>query len=187
MEKIKEFISSPKKTAILGLICSILEILINIIPTIILTPIGYKIMNSIVPAALLIYFIIVVMRLYKKKGNIRMANIVLILGYIINVIYSILVCIIVVHIIISPIDIINIIVTIINIVYLYNILFKKAQIKYVTNKVFAISNIIVIILNIISKISLINYINIGIVISIILPSLTLPYFYNYYNLLKGGN
>ena len=97
MEKVQEFFKSPKKTAILGLISLIIYLCYcihsyclfsikgNIIADVILFCLSH-----ITIICLIIYFIIVLMRFYKKKGNIKFANYMLITCFIIGAIVSIL-------------------------------------------------------------------------------------------------
>ena len=130
----------------------------------------------------IIYFSIVAMRLYKQKGNIKTANYILMIFSIMSLITSL----------VSLIQFINyggylnteilfIFIELINIIYLVNILFKKAKMKYITNKLFAIVNILFAIYCIISaSFNLITFMYyIGYLLRI-------PYFYNYYELLKGS-
>ena len=82
MEKIKEFLSSPKKTAILGLIGSIL-MLITTITTLYTTNIILNTYNLYI-IGLIVYFSIILIRMYKQKGNIKLANILLVVTYIVS-------------------------------------------------------------------------------------------------------
>ncbi len=85
MNSIKDFFSSPKKTAILGLIGSILmlsSLLINF-------SISY-IFNDLYVIGLIVYFSIVLARMYKKQGNIKFANYILISVYSIQLLFMII-------------------------------------------------------------------------------------------------
>lgn len=87
MEKIKEFMSNPKKTAILGLVGAIPMIIYALycwfddFEFSFIFSILYLIAYNI---GLVIYFTIVLNRLYKHNGNIKIANYVLIAGYIVS-------------------------------------------------------------------------------------------------------
>ena len=186
MDKLKKIFSSPKKTAMLGLISSIV-ISLFLINSLFYNGIGiiYTFLYDINTWGFIVYFSIVVMRLYKQKGNIKLANYILILFIIIYLLYTIHTCrFIVIYDEISFYHLMNKILTIfmtfIDIAYLFNILFKKAKIKYITNKLFAITNILFAIyftffpeFNLLTLIYYVAYL------------LKIPYFYNYYELLKG--
>ena len=79
MEKLKEFMRSPKKTAILGLIGSIL-MLANWI--IYFTP--FSILDELCSICLIIYFIVILVRMFLQKGNLKFANYTLIISYIVT-------------------------------------------------------------------------------------------------------
>ena len=180
----KEFLRSPKKMAILGLIGSVFMI-INIF-ILILNDVcsWFTSLNFAYSIGFLIYFIIVLLRLYKEKGNIKIANYILIGSFIISL---------VVHIVIiqdlpglSMASIVYLVVTIITLLYLTNILLRK--IKIVNNKSFIFIIFIYLIYQaflmiIVKEMDL--YIMSELVNSLSYLLIT-PYFYNYYDLLKGG-
>lgn len=181
MEKLKELMSSPKKTAILGLSGSILML----ITTFTSLYISNLILNSynLYIIGLIVYFIIILMRMYKQKGNIKVANILLLTTYIIS-----FVAVIFVDIVEGESILIDIILFGTIILYLCNILFRK--IKFINNKIFAVILIGFSIYQLIrfgiyflneTELYLISYfIKYCGYITIV------PYFYNYYELLKGG-
>lgn len=175
----KEFLKSPKKTAILGLIGSV----IMLITTITTLYTSNLILNSynLYIIGLIVYFSIILMRMYKKKGNIKIANTLLIITYIISSISVIFV-----GIVDGESFLIDIIFFGTITLYLCNILFGK--LKIINNKVFAV---------IIIGFSVYKLVRFGIYflnetdMYLILYSIKylgymaiVPYFYNYYELLK---
>ena len=83
----KEFLKSPKKTAILGLAGSV----IMLIPMFLY--IQYSLTSSIYNVyfiGLIIYFVTVLSRMFKQKGNIKFANYILIITFIISILTSII-------------------------------------------------------------------------------------------------
>ena len=182
MEKIKEFLSSPKKTAILGLIGSIL-MLITTITTLYTTNIILNTYNLYI-IGLIVYFSIILIRMYKQKGNIKLANILLLVTYIVSFVLS------------SVVDfmqeesiLIDIILFGTIILYLCNILFRK--LKIINNKIFAV---IVLGFSVFQIIRFIIYFFSETDLYLMLYSIKylgymaiVPYFYIYYNLLKGEN
>lgn len=186
MEKLKEFMSSPKKTAILGLIGSILmmveilEVISNIfvyhvinVPSLLM-----NLLFRIFGIGSIIYFVIILMRFKNKNININIANCILIVTSILNTI-----------IIIPRGLIISAILQIIISLYFINLLFN-ANIP-INNKVFVIIAIVNVVIGFYTNIQYVSYINEY--ITLIKISLTyvgylciIPYFYNYYNLLKKG-
>ena len=182
MEKIKEFLSSPKKTAILGLIGSIL-MLITTITTLYTTNIILNTYNLYI-IGLIVYFSIILIRMYKQKGNIKLANILLLVTYIVSFVLS------------SVVDfmqeesiLIDIILFGTIILYLCNILFRK--LKIINNKIFAV---IVLGFSVFQIIRFIIYFFSETDLYLMLYSIKylgymaiVPYIYIYYNLLKGEN
>lgn len=190
MEKVKEFLKSPKKTAILGLIGSILmlvttfytlyELIVMIVGSLYMTEI-LSIIGNLYIIGLIFYFFTVLMRMYKQKGNIKIANNLLMTTYIISLIGAILL-----GIAQGESFLIEFIFFGTIILYLCNILFRK--IKFINNKIFAV---------VILGFSIYQLIRFGIYFlneanfHLILYSIkywgymaVIPYFYNYYKLLK---
>lgn len=168
----REFLKSPKKTAILGLVGSII-----MIPT------------TMYAIGLTIYFLIILLRLYKQKGSIKLANGILIVLYSYQSVVGILEVIKVSEFLshakyLTGYFIVNIIYTIICILltlYFINILFRK--INLVNNKIFSLSIVVLSIMLILQYVftnnfSIIRLLYLGYL-------LIIPYFYNYYELLKG--
>lgn len=176
----KEFFKSPKETAILGLVGSVI-MLITTFTTLYTTNILLNIYNLYI-IGLIIYFTVILMRMYKQKGNIKIANTLLLITYIISFIGVMLV-----DIAEGDSFLIDIILFGTIILYLCNILFGK--LKLINNKIFAV---------IIIGFSVYQLVRFGVyflnekdmyLISYCIKYLgymaIVPYFYNYYELLKG--
>ena len=134
MEKVKEFFRDNKKTAILALIGSVILLAyywyISGFIRLLLRYVGY--------IGIVVYFANVLLRMYKKKGNIRVANYILIVTLIIQTI-------------IKGISLISdsyygyfyinefvwIIVNVISIIYFFNVLLKKQN--FINNKIYVIA------------------------------------------------
>lgn len=180
----KEFLKSPKKTAILGLVGSVIMLISTFWAmntySIILNLYNFYIIG------LVVYFIIILMRLYKQKGNIKVANYMLITMYILSIF----------GLVVSTIaegesilySFVNILIFIVIILYFFNILLNKSNV--INNNVFAI---IVVGLSAYQLIRFGTYIFgskevelyiISFCIKYIGYIAVVPYFYNYYKLLK---
>ena len=137
MEKVKEFFRDNKKTAILALIGSVILLAyywyISGFIRLLLRCVGY--------IGIVVYFANVLLRMYKKKGNIRVANYILIVTLIIQTIikgismisdsyYG--------HFYIN--EFVWIIVNVISIIYFFNILLKKQN--FINNKIYAIAVVV---------------------------------------------
>lgn len=176
----KEFFKSPKMTTILGLVGSVI-MLITTFTTLYTTNILLNIYNLYI-IGLIIYFTVILMRMYKQNGNIKIANTLLLITYIISFIGVMLV-----DIAEGDTFFIDIVLFGTIILYLCNILFRK--LKIINNKVFAV---------IIIGFSVYQLVRFGVyflnekdmyLISYCIKYLgymaIVPYFYNYYELLKG--
>ncbi len=185
----KEFFKSPKKTAILGLVGGIGMILyfISIVTSL------WDIINNLYIFGFIIYFIIILMRLFFQKGSVKVANYILIISYILSIVALLVMIIPSIQEIFNIVGITYILMNVIIILYFCNIFFKKA--KIINNKVFGISLILYVIFNLVRVIKGIDgfmfyrysaefeitawaMLYIGYL-------LTIPYFYNYYELVKG--
>lgn len=173
---IKKCLSSPKRTAILGLI----GVIIMLIPVFKFTfgedffEFGMITLFHTYFGGLLIYFLIIVLRLYKAKGNIKIANYILILCLGVTIISNALAR-----------YWINVIVMTIFELYLINIFLRKKT--FINNKVACVVLIIYIIYSILSfNFNTYFFIeNIFDFITQIIGYLFIsPYFYGYYELLK---
>lgn len=176
---IKEFLKSPKKTAILGLI----GIIIMLIPVLKFTfgedffEIGIVSIYHTYFWGLLIYFLVVVLRFYKMKANIKIANYILIITLGIAIIGNILAT-----------FWINVIILAILELYLINILLRKNT--FINNKIACVVFLLYILYSIISfnfrtyffVENLFDFIT-----QIIGYLFIIPYFYGYQELLKGEN
>ena len=193
MEKIKEFMSSPKKTAILGLVSSILmiaNIILNNKNSLLILTIGIS--TNLFVLGFAFYFIIVLLRLVFGKGSIRLADSILIIFLCISIIVSVSLS------IYFGININTIIYLVINLtifLYLYNLLIKKKT--KIDNKVFSLVIIIFIIYQVVASFinknliaSMYNNFSQNLIINIIYFIMkisyigVIPYFYNYYEILK---
>lgn len=182
MEKIKEFISSPKKTATLGLICGILVLLFEFIrlqhtfERIYIT-LGLIFAEDTIILGLIVYFTIILLRLKGKNINIKIANYTLLVTSIIQVINSIL----------NFISIVHLITTIATTIFFVEIFFKKKL--YINNIVFSILILLQQIVNLVLSMrnaNMSSYI-IMTIIGCISYLLIIPYFFNYYEILKEEN
>lgn len=129
-----------------------------------------------------IYFMIVLLRLYKEKGNIKIANYILIGAFVLSL---------VVHIVIIPAlsistNIVYLVVTVITLLYLINILLRR--IKIINNKsfIFIIFTYLIYQVFLMVIIKEVDFLIMSEFINSFGYILIAPYFYNYYNLLKGG-
>ena len=167
----KEFLKSPKKTVILGLIGTII-MLIPVFKFIFgedFFEFGIVTIYHTYFWGLLIYFIIVVFRLFKLKGNIKVANFILIITLGVSIIGNILVN-----------SWINVIILAILELYLIN--------TFINNKIACVVFILYIFYSII-VLDFRTYFfaeNIfDFVTQIVGYVFIIPYFYGYYELLKG--
>ena len=177
MEKLKEFMSSPKKTAILGLI-GIFIMLISVLRHTIgedAFELGVITMSHTYIWGLLAYFIIVLLRIFKQTGDIKIANYLLIASLLIAIIGNIL-----------NRQFINVIVLVLLELYILNILLRKKN--FVNNKIAFIILIIYIIYAFIfkGKIFVFERDILDYLTQVIGCLLITPYFYKYYELLKEG-
>ena len=186
MEFAKKFLRNPKVTAILGLIGSIVMVL-NLVCT---YSSIYDILTNMYVLGLIIYFIVILMRMFFQKGNIKVANYILIISFVITIVMEIYSCI---TLEISSLLLVALAIHIVLLLFFLNILIKKVQI--VNNKVFLLSVIAFAIYNFvrIKKYSQffmayrfsVEFELICWVLMYVGYLLIIPYFYNYYNILKG--
>lgn len=178
----KELLKSPKKMAILGLIGSILMIF-NMVMLILNGVCSYfTSLNFAYSIGFFIYFIIVLLRLYKEKGNIKIANYILIGSFVLSL---------VVHIVIIPglsmtTNIVYLVVTVITLLYLINILLRRIRIINNKSFIFIIFSYLIYQVFLMVIIKEIDFYIMSELINSLGYILIAPYFYNYYNLLKGG-
>lgn len=177
----KEFLKSPKKTAILGLVGSIMMLISIFLFS------HYSVIYNIFNVyfiGLIIYFSTVLTRMFKQKGNIKFANYILVITYVISILASIILGILEGEFFTLD-DLLLIIMTL----YFSNILLRK--IKFINNKVFAIMVMGLSIYQlirygfIIFSIKEIDILDLSYFIKHLAHIAIVPYFYNYYKLLKG--
>lgn len=182
MKKIKEFLSSPKKTAILGLIGSLL-MLLDI-------SVSFSPLDNLYVIGLIVYFIIILCRIFAQKGNLKIANYTLIILYI----AQLLMIVPNIKYIFTFNGIIYVISLILVLLYFFNILLRKKN--FVNNKIFAITIILYTLIHLILVITTYNFFAIKYspfveiviyIINYIGYLFIIPYFYNYYNLLREEN
>ncbi len=179
--------NSPKMTAILGLIGGIL-----MLPSLfILTTTIQDFFMYFYGIGLTIYFVIVLMRIYDQKGNIKIANYILIASFSIPFLIGI-------PFIIGKLNI-NVIIYLfvygIITIYMTSILLRKGN--FINNKFFAITVILYVLYQLIrlqgyasTFIGLKYSVEIELLAEILRYVgylLIIPYFYQYYKLLKGDN
>lgn len=173
MEKVKEFLGNPKKTAMLGLIGALIcaAYYIFCLPIWIVG----RILYGLEFIGLTVYFAIVVMRMNKKEGNIKVASYVLLISFAIRTLMNI----------IQLLDgvayplylLVEIAVKIIVILYFANILLRKTN--PINNKIYSLAMIIYVIFLTIQSPSLL-----GVILNLCLLA-QLPYFYMHHELLNA--
>lgn len=202
MENVKEFFGSLKKTAMLGLISSIL-MMIYIIMQMSSRTQGFLviILNAIQLLPMLIgfivYFSIVTLRMSKENISLKIGNNILLICLVMTLIAVIIITIIYYE--FSIISILNIIIRSITIIFIYNVTLKKStKVSWIW---FALSIVYLVVIDIINIINiwrannyLLNLYPTSETITIlILKTIScvsyigiIPYFINYYNIVKEG-
>lgn len=190
MNKLKEFLSNPKKTAILGLIGGIMMLLFTILDEYIfyIDYINiYSLIYNLFVLGIITYFVIVLLRLSKHNISINIANSILITTFIVSFLCGIFIG-------ISQGEGIVLFdfILFISALYFCNILLRK--LKLINNKVFAIVVIACLMYELIMNVTYIlesNEIAFSDLIYFIVSFIKhigyiaiIPYFYNYYRLLK---
>lgn len=188
MEKVKEILSDLKKSSILGLVGSILLIFCLISNVMSMhdilrnTPVIQILLQNLIYnlsyIGLIVYFIIISMRMYLKKGNINIAIWCLVILFAIKTVLDIAQTIIAIR-YISLYSIIMIILDLVFTLYFLGILRKKPN--FISNKIFAIVVIVYCIFLFIINMSFLQ------IVLCLGYLLIIPYFYNYYRILNGGN
>lgn len=202
MENVKEFFGSLKKTAMLGLISSIL-MMIYIIMQMSSRTQGFLviILNAIQLLPMLIgfivYFSIVTLRMSKENISLKIGNNILLICLVITLVAVVIITIIYYE--FSIISILNIIIRSITIIFIYNVTLKKStKVSWIW---FALSIVYLVVIDIINIINiwrannyLLNLYPTSETITIlILKTIScvsyigiIPYFINYYNIVKEG-
>lgn len=195
------FLINNKKLVIIGLVSSILVIILPIISAfvgdlieivkeeyyydkseLVLNLLEYVFgccVNNYLYVGLIVYFSIILNRMNGKKTNIKFANFLLIGFFILYAVndnaYNVI------------LDLIIMVIDILSIIYLINILLKKRL--FISNKIFALGMIGRELINIINMFDSVSYVNFLYetlsIVRILSRMLVIPYFYNYYKLLKG--
>lgn len=190
MENIKKFFASPKRNAIVGLVGSILMLLQAIFIIVISKEIEFKeishIIKNFVSLGFILYFSIILCRMNRRRGNLKIATNILIVSLILTILSLILLQ---VADIMNFSNIIAITLNIIIYIFLFNILKRKST-KF-SNNIFLVVIVAYTIYQLVIDnmnttiftnefdtrtflIWLCNVSYLGIV----------PYFYNYYEILK---
>lgn len=202
MENVKEFFGSLKKTAMLGLISSIL-MMIYIIMQMSSRTQGFLviILNAIQLLPMLIgfivYFSIVTLRMSKENISLKIGNNILLICLVMTLVAVVIITIIYYE--FSILSILNIIIRSITIIFIYNVTLKKStKISWIW---FALSIVYLVVIDIINIINiwkannyLLNLYPTSETITIlILKTIScvsyvgiIPYFINYYNIVKEG-
>ena len=198
----KEFFGSLKKTAMLGLISSIL-MMIYIIMQMSSSTQGFLviILNAIqlLPTVIgfIVYFSIVTLRMSKENINLKIGNNILLICLVMTLVAVIIITIIYYE--FSILSILNIIIRSITIIFIYNVTLKKStKVSWIW---FALSIVYLVVIDIINIINIWranNYLlnlyptsettTILIIKAISCVSYVgiIPYFINYYNIVKEG-
>lgn len=179
METLKAFFSNSKKTVAIALIMNILAI-ISVYFVYRFYSIGIRLMACLENAGILIYFIIISFRLYQKKGNVKVANCILILYFIVRTLFLLINVFKISSITFFDsifIFIIPIIVHVISSLYFCKILFR-INIPFINNMIFTTALLIYV-----TNILISNFTIYSIILALSYLS-TIPYFYNYYELLE---
>ncbi len=179
MEKLKAFFCNSKKTVVLALIMNIIAI---IIVYLLYYPfsLGIRLIGCLENAGILIYFMIITFRLYQKKGNVKVANYILIIYFVIKILSLLINVFRISSITFYDIVfnfIIPIIVYVISTLYFCKILFK-IKIPFIDNMIFTTALLIYI-----SNMLISNFTIYSIILALSYLSI-IPYFYNYYELLE---
>lgn len=174
----KELLKNPKKTAIVGLI-GILIMLISVLRYTVgedFFEFGMITMYHTYIWGLLVYFIIVLLRIFKKQGDIKIANYLLIVSLGIAIIGNIL-----------GRQIVNVIALVLFGLYILRILFRKKN--FVNNKIAFVILILYIIYTFIYRrmififtSDILDYLTQAIGLLLIVP-----YFYGYFEILEEEN
>lgn len=182
LEKTKKTFTNPIITIIIGLVGTLIYIILHIF-IMRSAPVIQSILYNLYYVILIVYFTCVLLRLKKINANMKIIQYMLLgsipisfVMYVITILY---------YSGISIHDILFIIPYIGFFIYFLNI-FNIKEIKFANNKFFIASIFINILPFIILMFSAGSFFGILIcLLNIILPISIVPYFYNYYNLVKG--
>lgn len=190
MENLKKFIASPKRNTIVGLVSSILMLLQAIFIIVISKEIEFKeishIIKNFVSLGFILYFSIILYRMNRRRGNLKIATNILIVSLILTILSLILLQ---VADIMNFSNIIAITLNIIIYIFLFNILKRKStkfsnNIFLVMMVVYTIYQLVMDNMNIIIFTNEFDTRNFLIWICNVSYLGIVPYFYNYYEILK---
>ena len=179
MGKVKEFLRDDKKTTILAFVGSAILLAYYLIfyfegdfISIILDK------TSVI--GFVVYFAMILLKMYKKQVNIKVANYVLIITLIIQTVsYGIMTIARVAYGIANIDEFAEIIVNVISIIYFFNILLKKPN--FINNKVYLITVIVGFAFQMMQT----SFFSSGKIFLSLCSFTVVPYFYNYYELSKN--
>ena len=179
MKKIKEFLQDNKKTTILAFVGSAILLAYYLIfyfegdfISIILDK------TSVI--GFVVYFVMILLKMYKKQVNMKVANYVLIITLIIQTVsYGIMTIARVAYGIANIDEFAEIMVNIISIIYFFNILLKKPN--FINNKIYLITVIVGFAFKMIQP----SFFSSGEILLSLCSFTVVPYFYNYYELSKN--
>lgn len=179
MEKVKEFLQDNKKTTILAFVGSAILLayyLCFYAGSDFISIILYQ--TSVIGFA--VYFAMILLKMYKKKVNIKVANYILIITLIIQTVsYGIMTIARVAYGIADIEEFVEIIVNVISIIYFFNILLKKPN--FINNKVYLITVIVGFAFQMIQP----SFFSSGEILLNLCSLTVVPYFYNYYESSKN--
>lgn len=190
MESIKKFFASPKRNAILGLVSSILMLLQAVFIIVINVEFEFQeishIIKNFVSLGFILYFSIILYRMNRRRGNLKIATNILIVSLILTILLLILFQ------FTGTMDSNNIIAIIVNIIiliFLFNILKRKStkfsnNIFLVMMVVYTIYQLVMDNMNIIIFTNEFDTRNFLIWLCNVSYLGIVPYFYNYYEILK---
>lgn len=179
MKKIKEFLQDNKKTTILAFVGSAILLAYYLI-----FYFGGDFISIILDKTsvigFVVYFAMILLKMYKKQVNIKVANYVLIITLIIQTVsYGIMTIARVAYGIANIDEFAEIMVNIISIIYFFNILLKKPN--FINNKVYLITVIVGFAFKMIQP----SFFSSGEILLSLCSFTVVPYFYNYYELSKN--
>lgn len=179
MGKVKEFLQDNKKTTILSFVGSAILLayyLCFYTGSAFISIILDK--TSVIGFA--VYFAMILLKMYKKQVNIKVANYILIITLIIQTVsYGMMTIVRVAYGIADIDEFVEIIVNVISIIYFFNILIKKPN--FINNKVYLITVIVCFAFKMIQP----SFFSSGEILLSLCSLTVVPYFYNYYELSKN--
>lgn len=179
MGKVKEFLQDDKKTTILAFVGSVILLAYYLI-----FYFGGAFISIILDKTsvigFVVYFAMILLKMYKKQVNIKVANYVLIITLIIQTVsYGIMTIARVAYGIANIDEFAEIMVNIISIIYFFNILLKKPN--FINNKIYLITVIVGFAFQMVQP----SFFSSGEILLSLCSFTVVPYFYNYYELSKN--